>query len=74
MLSLVAGRLCELGLAAADVQLAIERHMKCGIGMCGHCYVNHRYVCTDGPVFSYAELRDLPDAFVEVHVPARVAC
>ena len=48
--------------------------MKCGIGMCGHCYVNHRYVCTDGPVFSYAELRDLPDAFVEVDVPARVAC
>jgi NAD(P)H-flavin reductase len=75
MLPLVAARLCALGLAAADVHLAIERHMKCGIGMCGHCYVNHRYVCTDGPVFSYAELRDLPDAFVEACAPhARAAC
>ena len=37
--------------------MALERHMKCGVGECGHCYVNHRYVCTDGPVFSLAELR-----------------
>ena len=39
--------------------------MKCGVGHCGHCYVNHRYVCTDGPVFTLAELRGLPDARVE---------
>jgi hypothetical protein len=37
--------------------------MKCATGHCGHCYLNHRYVCRDGPVFSYAELRGLPDAF-----------
>jgi NAD(P)H-flavin reductase len=73
MLPLVAARLCALGIDAADVHLAIERHMKCGVGLCGHCYVSHRYVCTDGPVFSYAELRDLPDAFVEDHA-ARAAC
>jgi NAD(P)H-flavin reductase len=63
MLPAVAERLCRRGLDAADVHVAIERYMKCGLGACGHCYVNDRYVCTDGPVFSYAELRQLPDAF-----------
>lgn len=63
MLLHVAERLCDLGLDAADVHLAIERYMKCGTGVCGHCYVNHRYVCTDGPVFPYAGLRELPEAF-----------
>jgi len=63
MLPVVAERLCRLGLEASDVHLAIERYMKCGTGHCGHCYVNHRYVCTDGPVFSFAELQALPDAF-----------
>jgi NAD(P)H-flavin reductase len=62
MLSAVGERLCRLGLDPADVHLAIERSMKCGTGLCGHCYVGHRYVCTDGPVFSLAQLRALPDA------------
>ncbi|MFI5371895.1 MAG: FAD/NAD(P)-binding protein, partial [Candidatus Eisenbacteria bacterium] len=35
----------------------LERHMKCGIGKCGHCVVVDRYVCMDGPVFRYDELR-----------------
>jgi NAD(P)H-flavin reductase len=34
----------------------LERHMKCGIGKCGHCIVVDRYVCMDGPVFRYDEL------------------
>jgi NAD(P)H-flavin reductase len=74
MLPLVAERLCRIGVDAADVHLAIERYMKCGTGHCGHCYVNHRYVCTDGPVFSWAELRELPDAFAEFGQPAAAAC
>ena len=35
----------------------LERHMKCGIGKCGHCVVVDRYVCMDGPVFAYDELQ-----------------
>jgi NAD(P)H-flavin reductase len=35
----------------------LERHMKCGIGKCGHCLVVDRWVCMDGPVFRYDELR-----------------
>ncbi len=63
MLLRVAEQLCTLGLAATAVHLAIERYMKCGTGHCGHCYVNDRLVCRDGPVFSFADLRSLPDAF-----------
>lgn len=75
MLPLVARRLCRLGLAAGHVHLAVERYMKCGTGHCGHCYVNHRYVCTDGPVFSFAELRELSDAFPELGRPGEgVVC
>jgi NAD(P)H-flavin reductase len=63
MLAPVARRLVELGMPADAIHVALERVMKCGVGLCGHCYVNHRYVCTDGPVFSLAELETLPDAF-----------
>jgi sulfhydrogenase subunit gamma (sulfur reductase) len=34
----------------------LEKHMKCGIGKCGHCITGDRYVCMDGPVFRYDEL------------------
>lgn len=37
----------------------LERHMKCGIGKCGHCLVGDRYICMDGPVFRYDELTAL---------------
>ena len=63
MLLVTADQLCRAGLKPEAIYLALERYMKCGTGQCGHCYVNHRYVCTDGPVFSLAELRRLPDAF-----------
>jgi NAD(P)H-flavin reductase len=63
MLPIVGERLCRAGIDAGSIHLAVERYMKCGTGRCGHCYVGHRYVCTDGPVFSLAELRTLPEAF-----------
>ncbi len=74
MLAAVARRLGTLGLDAGDVHLAIERHMKCATGHCGHCYVNQRYVCVDGPVFSFAELRALPDAFAPEACGAIAGC
>ncbi|MDR3088336.1 MAG: FAD/NAD(P)-binding protein [Desulfobulbaceae bacterium] len=39
----------------------LERRMKCGIGICGRCNIGDKYVCVDGPVFSYAELRGMVD-------------
>jgi NAD(P)H-flavin reductase len=35
------------------IQLSLERRMKCGIGKCGHCAIEHLYTCMDGPVFTY---------------------
>lgn len=42
--------------------LSLERQMKCGVGKCGHCQMNGKYVCQDGPVFSYHELKHLWEA------------
>jgi NAD(P)H-flavin reductase len=39
----------------------LEKRMKCGVGICGRCNIGHKYVCVDGPVFSLAELKELPD-------------
>jgi len=44
--------LMELGFPPGEMYLSLERNMKCGIGICGHCAVGGVYVCRDGPVFS----------------------
>ncbi len=50
------------GIADHEIILSLERRMKCGVGKCGHCQINNRYVCIDGPVFSYAELKFMWEA------------
>ncbi|MBN2034835.1 MAG: FAD/NAD(P)-binding protein [Deltaproteobacteria bacterium] len=49
----------ELGFGDEKIFLSLEMRMKCGIGKCGRCNVGSKYVCTDGPVFSRAELAGL---------------
>jgi sulfhydrogenase subunit gamma (sulfur reductase) len=44
-----------------QVYTTLEKRMKCGIGVCGRCNLGPKYVCVDGPVFTLAELRGLPD-------------
>ena len=53
----------ELGFAKEDIILSLENRMKCGIGKCGRCNVGAKYVCVDGPVFSFAELEQLPPEY-----------
>jgi len=53
----------QLGFAPADTLLSLEMRMKCGIGKCGRCNIGHKYVCTDGPVFTLEELSALPAEF-----------
>jgi len=50
----------ELKFPKESIILSLENRMKCGIGKCGRCNVGPRYVCVDGPVFSFAELEKLP--------------
>jgi NAD(P)H-flavin reductase len=46
----------ERGLADERILVTLERHMECGVGLCGHCQLGKAFVCRDGPVFSMAEL------------------
>ncbi len=55
--------LSELGFLPDSIFLSLEMRMKCGIGKCGRCNIGHKYVCKDGPVFSFAELQKLPQEF-----------
>ncbi|MFW9875597.1 MAG: FAD/NAD(P)-binding protein [Candidatus Thorarchaeota archaeon] len=43
----------KLKIPKNQIQLSLERRMKCGIGKCGHCAIEHLYTCMDGPVFTY---------------------
>lgn len=49
----------KLGFKEQNIYASLERYMKCGIGKCGHCYIKGKYVCLDGPNFSYAEMKKL---------------
>jgi len=44
------------------IMVSLERHMKCGVGKCGHCTIEHLYCCRDGPVFWLNEIIDLMGA------------
>lgn len=53
----------KLGFNPADVITTLEMKMQCGIGKCGRCNIGSTYICKDGPVFTYEELKKLPDEF-----------
>ena len=48
----------DRGLRRSRILVSLERHMECGIGLCGHCQMGRFFVCRDGPVFTLAELGD----------------
>lgn len=50
----------KLGFAPENIVTTLEKRMKCGIGICGRCNIGGRFVCVDGPVFTWAELKELP--------------
>ena len=52
-----------LGIPDENIYVSLERRMKCGVGKCGHCQINGIYVCKEGPVFNYAQIKELPEAF-----------
>ncbi|HEY3296343.1 MAG TPA: FAD/NAD(P)-binding protein [bacterium] len=48
----------KAGMADKDIYVSMERNMKCGVGLCGHCQCGPSFVCKDGPVYSYETIRD----------------
>jgi NAD(P)H-flavin reductase len=51
--------LARRGVPHAQVWISMERNMRCGIGLCGHCQFGPRFVCKDGPVFRYDRVASL---------------
>jgi NAD(P)H-flavin reductase len=54
-------RLLEMGYKEDQIYLSMEKNMSCGLGKCGHCMMGEFFVCKDGPVFTYSELKNTPD-------------
>jgi NAD(P)H-flavin reductase len=50
----------KLGFEDENIITTLEKRMKCGVGICGRCNIGTKYVCVDGPVFTYAQLKELP--------------
>ncbi len=49
------------GLSQEQIYISMERNMKCGVGLCGHCQFGPRFICKDGPVFRLPQVRHLLD-------------
>lgn len=53
----------ELGFTPEQIIMSLEMRMKCGLGMCGRCNIGSKYVCKDGPVFTLAQLKQMPNEY-----------
>ena len=62
MIRFAIAHLSAMGCADEAIITTLERHMKCGMGICGHCHLDGRLVCVDGPVFSLAQLKGMEGA------------
>ena len=49
----------QLHVPRDQVYVNLERNMNCGFARCGHCQYGGKFVCTDGPVFCFAEIADI---------------
>jgi len=59
MMQAAVDRLFEHGVPEDSIYLNMERNMHCAVGLCGHCQYGGKFVCQDGPVFSYPEVKPL---------------
>ncbi len=64
MMRFSARELILRGMEGSNIHVSVERRMKCGTGHCGHCQLGIWFACKDGPVFSYGQLKGLPDVIL----------
>ena len=64
MMEAVAKTCLDLGLKSSDIWMSIERRMRCGVGLCGHCYVANSYACKQGPTYRYDQYLALNNKMV----------
>jgi NAD(P)H-flavin reductase len=53
----------KLGYTHNHIIMSLEMRMKCGIGICGRCNIGEKYVCKDGPLFTLAQLNQMPKEY-----------
>lgn len=63
MIKFVIQNLHNLGFSDEQIYTTIENKMKCGVGKCGRCNTGKDYVCVSGPVYSWAQLKNLPQEY-----------
>ena len=63
MIKFVIKNLSGMGFADEQIYTTIENKMKCGVGKCGRCNTGKDYVCVKGPVYSWAQLKDMPQEY-----------
>lgn len=63
LIHLSLGELKKLGFVDTQIFTTMEMRMKCGIGKCGRCNIGDKFVCKDGPVFSFDQLGELPPEY-----------
>ena len=59
MMRYAANALVDRGVPTDRIRLSMERNMKCGVGLCGHCQLRELFLCVDGPVLGYDRLAPL---------------
>lgn len=59
MIGFVVQDLVQRGFAEERIISTLERMMQCGVGKCNHCCVGDHYLCRDGPVFNYKQIREM---------------
>jgi len=59
MMKFTATELQKRGVNDDRIFISLERNMKCGVGYCGHCQFGPFFVCKDGPIFKYSQVKDL---------------
>jgi len=59
MMRSAAENLLARDLPESRLYLSMERNMQCAVGRCGHCQFGGAFVCRDGPVFNWGEVKDL---------------
>jgi NAD(P)H-flavin reductase len=55
--------LTKLDFTPETIYTTLENRMKCGFGKCGRCNVGMYFVCKDGPVFTFAQVNELPQEY-----------
>lgn len=63
MIKFAIQNLGKLGFKDDQIYTTLENRMKCGIGKCGRCNIGNIYVCKDGPVFTYAQIKNMVQEF-----------